>query len=341
MEIESIEMNLQKAIAIATTIILFSVVTTSLFSAELKVLAGNGEAGFVDGTGADARFNKPIRLSPFGPGKVLVADIYNHAIRVVSIDGDVKTIAGSPENKGHQNGLAAEAKFNAPHGVAVSPNGVIAVADASNHVIRLLTPMKNNGYKVSTIAGVAGQTGFQDGEAMKALFNSPHGLVWDTEGGLLVADIGNAKIRRIKDNQVTTVLDSANSKMVMPIDIMSSGEGSSGEGSYLIADAGIQKALRFTLNGEMEILAPEVNLAMPHGVTGDVKGNVYVAELKAHQITRLSGNTSNRVAGTGEAGNSIEQLNKPAAVLIHDGYLWIADLNNHRISVIAVSGESH
>ncbi len=336
----------QIAITKAITIMLFLVVSNSLSSAELKVLAGNGEAGFVDGAGADARFNKPIRLSPFGPGKVLVADIYNHALRVVSIDGDVKTIAGSPENKGHQDGLATEAKFNAPHGVAVSSNGVIAVADASNHVIRLLTPIKNNDYKVSTIAGVTGKTGFQDGEALKALFNSPHGLVWDAEGGLLVADIGNAKIRRIKENQVTTVLDAANSLMVMPIDIMPSGEApsgddASGEMTYLIADAGIQKALRFTLSGEVEILAPETELAMPHGVTGDQFGNVYVAELKAHQITRLSGNSSSRIAGTGEAGKSIEQLNKPAAVLIHDGYLWIADLNNHRISVIAVSGESH
>jgi len=209
----------------------------------------------------------------------------------------------------------------------------------------LLTPIKNNDYRVSTIAGVVGQTGFQDGEALKALFNSPHGLVWDADGGLLVADIGNAKIRRIKDNQVSTVLDAANSDMVMPIDIMPSGEMPSGEmpsgdDAYLIADAGIQKALRFTLNGKVEILDPETELAMPHGVTGDQDGNVYVAELKAHKITRLSGKLSSNIAGTGDAGKSVEQLNKPAAVLVHDGYLWIADLNNHRISVIALSNES-
>jgi len=40
------------------------------------------------------------------------------------------------------------------------------------------------------------------------------------------------------------------------------------------------------------------------------------------------------VAGTGIAGLETEQLNKPAAVLVHDGYLWIADLGNHRISVV-------
>ena len=158
-------MVLQKAMVLTVIIISILIITNPLSSTELKVLAGNGEAGFVDGTGVEARFNKPIRLSPFGPGKILVADIYNHAIREVSIEGKVMTLAGSPENKGHHDGLAAEAKFNAPHGVAVSSDGLIAVADASNHVIRLLTPVKNNGYNVTTIAGVVGQTGLQDGEA--------------------------------------------------------------------------------------------------------------------------------------------------------------------------------
>ena len=76
---------------------------------------------------------------------------------------------------------------------------------------------------------------------------------------------------------------------------------------------------------------------MPHGVDDDANGNVYVAEIRANQVTALNvGNPSKRVAGTGIAGLGPDQLNKPAAVLVHDGYLWIADLNNHRISVVAL-----
>ena len=52
--------------------------SVGLQAAEIRVIAGNGEAGFADGT-TDARFNKPIRLAPFGPGKILIADINNHA----------------------------------------------------------------------------------------------------------------------------------------------------------------------------------------------------------------------------------------------------------------------
>jgi DNA-binding beta-propeller fold protein YncE len=301
--------------------------STMLGAAEFRVIAGNGEAGFADGS--DARFFKPIRLAPFGPGRILVADINNHAIRSVTLDGEVLTLAGGPDKRGHRDGPAAEAGFDNPHGVAVSPGGLIVVAGAGSHTIRLLTPV-DDGYEVSTLAGVAGESGFRDGPADKALFYSPHAVVWDAEGGLLVVDIGNASIRRIKDGVVTTVATADTSEMVMPIDMMPAGDG-----SYLIADAGIQKVLRWSPGDKGEVLAADTEMVMPHGVAGDADGNVYVAEIYAHRITELiAGETPKRVAGTGSAGSGPDQLNKPAGVLVHDGYLWIADLDNHRISVI-------
>jgi len=308
----------------AVILLCFSVVSAA---ADIRVIAGNGEAGFADGS--DARFNKPIRLAPYGPGRVLVADINNHAIRSVSLDGEVLTLAGGPDKQGHRDGPASEAHFNSPHGVAVSTGGLIAVAGASSHTVRLLTPA-GDGFEVTTLAGMAGQSGFQDGPATGALFNSPHAVVWDAEGGVLVVDIGNASIRRIKDGVVTTVATKAASNMVMPIDIMPAGDG-----SYLIADAGTQKVLRWSPGEQGEVIVPDAQLAMPHGVADDANGTVYVAEIRGHRITGLiAGKTAKRVAGTGIAGLSPDQLDKPAAVLVHDGYLWIADLNNHRISVI-------
>jgi hypothetical protein len=71
--------------------------STSLGAAGLRVVPGTGEAGFVDGT--DAQFNKPIRLAPFGPGRVLVADINNHAIPSMTIDGEVLKLAGGPDHE--------------------------------------------------------------------------------------------------------------------------------------------------------------------------------------------------------------------------------------------------
>lgn len=55
-------------------------------AAPMIVVAGQGTAGFADGRGAEARFNKPIRLAPLGADAIAVSDIYNHAIRAVVLN---------------------------------------------------------------------------------------------------------------------------------------------------------------------------------------------------------------------------------------------------------------
>jgi len=159
----------------------------------------------------------------------------------------------------------------------------------------------------------------------------PHGLVWEDDGGLLVVDIGNASIRRIKDGMVTTVLTSEVPEMAMPIDIAPAAKG-----AFLIADAGNNTVLRWHPDGKIEIVAADSALKVPHGVAEGSDGAVYVAEIGSHQIARIQNGRKMSVAGTGTAGNAPDQLDKPAAVLVHDGMLWIADLNNHRISVITL-----
>ncbi|MCF6221752.1 MAG: hypothetical protein L3J65_11630 [Robiginitomaculum sp.] len=297
---------------------------------ESKITVGSGEAGFVDGK--DARFNKPIRMAPFGPGKILVADISNQAIRIVSKNGEVTTIAGGPDKKGHKDGPASAAMFDGPHGVAVSKEGVIAVAGASSHTVRLITPTGNGDYIVSTLAGTPGESGMQDGPVNKALFNSPHGLVYDNDGGLLVVDIGNGGIRRIKAGMVTTVLPAGTDGMEMPIDI-----GHASDGTFLIADAGNNKALSWDGGTTVTAVAMDRELKTPHGVWGGPDGSVYVAEMGTHNIVRLKDGKVAIVAGTSKEGSDDLSLNKPAAVLVHDGLLWIADLNNHRIKVLPLN----
>ena len=95
----------------------------------MTVVVGDGSAGFADG--ASPRFDKPIRFAPFGPDAVLVADINNHAIRIVRLDGTTETLAGGPARQGHQDGPVDQARFDSPHGVAVRDDGAIAVAEAA------------------------------------------------------------------------------------------------------------------------------------------------------------------------------------------------------------------
>ena len=155
---------------------------------EMTVVAGGGVAGFADGVGSDARFNKPIRLAPFGPDAVLVADIFNHAIRSVSKNGRVRTIAGSPDRKGHEDGPAATARFASPHGVGTAPDGRIAVAEAEGQTLRLLTPTAGAAGRIAIIAGVEGQAG-SDGSHL----NRPAAVLVHA-GWLWIADLDNHRI---------------------------------------------------------------------------------------------------------------------------------------------------
>ena len=44
------------------------------------------------------------------------------------------------------------------------------------------------------------------------------------------------------------------------------------------------------------------------------------------------------IAGVeGQAGGDAAHLNRPAAVLVHAGWLWIADLDNHRICAVVLA----
>jgi sugar lactone lactonase YvrE len=100
-----------------------------------STLAGTkGSGGLVDGKGADARFAQPRGMACDKNGWIYVADAYNHAIRRISPDGVVKTIAGGGE--GYADGTAGGARFRYPGGVAVLPDGSLAVADTQNHRIR-------------------------------------------------------------------------------------------------------------------------------------------------------------------------------------------------------------
>lgn len=153
-------------------------------------LAG-GARGFRDGRGAEARFDTPSGIALDGTGAVIVADTANNAIRRVTADGQVTTIAGGGA-PGFADGDARLARFNGPVGVAVDlQDGRILVADTYNDRVRVI----DRRGVVVTIAGSA--RGFQDGAASAALFDTPSGIAVAPDGTIVVADSGNGAIRLI------------------------------------------------------------------------------------------------------------------------------------------------
>jgi len=203
---------------------------------EVVTIAGMGDPGLRDGPGNRAQFQAPTALALDHAGTLYVADSGNHAIRKVSVEGLVSTVAGG--SPGFADGPVAGARFNDPSAIALGPDGSIYVADRHNGRIRrispdglvstlteALTPASGgpgplgiavdasgntyvndyDGHRIlkvaldsitTTIAG-SGKPGQKNGPALQAQFNNPDDLAIGRDGALYVHDARNYEIRRI------------------------------------------------------------------------------------------------------------------------------------------------
>lgn len=169
----------------------------------VSTLAGSTtNRGNADGVGSAATFSSPAGIGQDSSGNVYVADALNNTIRKVTPSGAVSTLAGSAGVAGNADGSGSSARFNHPSGIAVDRIGNVYVADTMNNTVRKIT---SSGV-VSTLAGLAGISGIQDGAGSGALFNNPSGLVVDSAGAVYVADTGNSTIRRIAPNGVVSTI---------------------------------------------------------------------------------------------------------------------------------------
>lgn len=168
----------------------------------VTTIAGKpGTIGFADGPGQNARFYAPFGITLANNGDLLVADSQNHAIRRVKPDGFTTTLAGGPTKRGFADGPVTSAKMREPRGIAThGPN--IIFADSYNHSVRKLD---ENG-QITTLAGGPFQQGFLNGNAQQSRFRYPIDVAIDAEGNILVADPGNALIRKISNQGIVTTL---------------------------------------------------------------------------------------------------------------------------------------
>lgn len=162
-------------------------------------LAGGSE-GFADGSGPAAQLHTPSGMALDPQGNLIVADTGNHAIRKITPQGVVSTIAGNG-SPGYADGAGKLAQFNGPIGVAVDKAGTIYVADTYNDRIRRI----GTDGTVSTVAG-SGTPGQLDGPGAAAMFDTPAAIAASADGVLYVADVRSGAIRRIGlDGQVLTL----------------------------------------------------------------------------------------------------------------------------------------
>jgi sugar lactone lactonase YvrE len=131
-----------------------------------------------------------------------VADTDNDTIRRITSSGLVSTLAGLAGSSGSVDGVGSEARFDQPYGVAVDSAGNVYVADHANNTIRQVTPAG----VVTTLAGLAGSTGSNDGMGSAARFDHPYGVAVNSAGTVYVSDYLNSTIRQVTPAGVVTTL---------------------------------------------------------------------------------------------------------------------------------------
>ncbi len=167
----------------------------------VTTLAGpENSSSYLDGTGANARFQNPSGVTVDNAGNIYVADSQNQVIRKISPAGVVSTLAGRAGVPGEQDGAGNEALFDQPCGIAADQFGNVYVTDNHSGAIRKVTPAG----VVSTIAGSSG-SGYQDGPAATSQFLFPAGIAIDQTGNLYVTEQDNL-IRMIATNGMVSTI---------------------------------------------------------------------------------------------------------------------------------------
>ena len=251
-------------------------VSTISPSGTVAVLAGSaGQPGATDGLGAAARFDAPTGITVDGAGNVYVADVDNQAIRRITPNGQLQTLAG-----GYGLGV-----FESPVGVAMGADGALVVTDAYT-----LQRVSLAGV-VTPLVGLPGHAGSVDGTGSAARFQAPSGLARDGAGNIYVAQPANGVVRKVSSTGVVTTIP-VGTPPSTPANIAVDAAGNLvvvGECAVQRITPGVSTTLVAGIPGTCGNADGNGTAARFNSLTGvaiDAAGNIFVSDVNGlHEIT--------------------------------------------------------
>jgi sugar lactone lactonase YvrE len=221
--------------------------------------------------------------------------------RSMITSGMIGTVVGTGEpGYSGDGGPAMQAALHEPKCVVHLQRGRLYIADAENHLIRMVDLATG---LISTVAGCPAFIGATTAPVEPAPSSD------QPAGDPLGESIGAEKFAQLSDLSGTVRF------------VTGSGPGKS----------------RFAGDGARAL---EASLNFPSSVVVDSDQNLYIADTMNHRIRKVDGKTGimTTIAGTGKARYSGDEglaltaaLNEPVALAIDGGALYIADQSNNRV----------
>ena len=328
--------------------------------------SGRGEQNGHSGKPLEINIGDPFGVEIGPDGHLYATEVRHH--RIWRVDAKLRSavvVAGNGK-KGYRGdgGPATEAELNEPYEVRFDRRGNMFFVEMQNHLVRRVDSETK---RISTVAGT-GQRGFSGdgGPALRAKFSRPHSIALDRRGGLLIADIGNHRIRRVdlKTGIVKTVAGTG--EKVLPVDgEIAGGRPVLGPRALFVDGDTLWVALReghsvwslhldrwrwrhvagsgkkgFSGDGAA---AAKATFNGPKGIAVGPRGGVFVVDTENQAIRRIdvsrgvvttvAGGGPERRGGRGDGGPARQaELGRPHGVCVAaDGTVYIGDTLNHRV----------
>jgi sugar lactone lactonase YvrE len=303
-----------------------------------KVVAGKG------GPEATAGLDRPGTLLPLPDGGLLVADLGANLVHQLGKDGSWKLRAGTASRAAADLGALS---LDAPGGAAFDDQGRLIVTETGANVVS-----RFDGKTFEKIAGTSAGFEGDGGPAASAKLLGPLGLAF-ANGTTYVWDLDNSRLRQIAaDGTITTIAGSDKGSIgFQPFEsigadkmqLRGSGLAIGPDGRpYLNSNVG--KVLRLGTDGQLHLVAgighelsdgfpkapdmlpldksgpaAKAGLVLPGGIAFDAKGDLYITDLIAGMILKITDPTGAAPTIEPFAGRGINGIVSGAPPNYQDG----------------------
>ena len=342
----------------------------SLEKGIIQTVIGTGEAGYSGdgGPAVNATLREPFMCAFDRQGNLFLSEARNHTVRRIDQNtGVITTVAGTGEaGYSGDGGPATQARINEPYSLTVDQNGDIYIVDRLSAAVRKVAAATGI---ITTVAGT-GEPGYSGdgGQGNQAQFKEPNDCCLDGQGGLLIADIQDQRIRRLDLNTGIITTFAGNGEKARTGDRLPATQASflgsravciDRKGNTYIAEREGNGVRKVDANGIMSTVAgtgargytgdggPAINAdwGAPKAIRCDAQDNLIVVDTENHAIRKIDTTTGivTTIAGghlgdDGDGGPATSAgLDRPHGCgIASDGTIYIADSNNHRVRVVGI-----